>query len=165
MKNLSLKEVRLLGETWDLWSHLSPWSFPSNFVSLSWYLLQTVWYHSCLYLYAHFCHSVGSETRSHVFRFCIPFRLQEKELAFIECLLYTKHFSLFYIFVTHNYFVKAVLLFSFNKLGHWNLEKFHKFLTAAQQLSMILKHTFSPCTLLHTHSIHFCWRETNITIV
>lgn len=75
-------------------------SFPSNFVSLSSYLLQTVWYHSCLYLSVHFCHSVGSESRSRVFQFCIPFRLQEKELSFIECLLYTKHFSLFYIICT-----------------------------------------------------------------
>jgi len=122
----------------------------------------TDWSHRCLSLSAHPCHSVSSENKSHVFLFCIPFRPQERELAFIECLLYTKHFSLFILFAFHNYFVKPVLLFSFNKGRHRNLEKF---VTNVQQLGMILMPTFPPCALLHTHSTHFCGRKTNITIV
>lgn len=188
MKKLSLKEGWLLGETRDLWTQihacfhyvLSPLWFSclETFLALSLSLVDLS-FRRCFSFVAFvadcwesqvfvsvcsclpFCRH---ESRNDVFQFGTLFRRQEKELAFTECLLYTKHFSLLRLCVAHNYFVKVVL-FSFNKWGHWNLEKLDPFLMDTEQLGMILKPIFLPYALMRTHSIHFCWNKTNTTVV
>ena len=80
-------------------------SFPNLFLFYG--ICHRLLYQSYLYLPAHICHSVGSESRNPVLQLCTPSRPQEKELAFIKCLLSTRTFHFFILFVLHNLWEKC----------------------------------------------------------
>lgn len=133
MRKLALKEVRVLGKSWGFFSlfcitllsrpwftHLFPWPWPPNFVSLWWYLSQP----GPRTLSALVCHSVDSRERNHVFHF----RPHEKRISIYQVpIVYRALFS-FLLLMPHHYFVKEESFISFNRWRHWNLEKLRKFL-------------------------------------
>lgn len=148
----------LLGSTLWFWYthrdfHVCPWSFLSQCFSFM-ILVTDFWHCTCFYPFI-ILYILTEEEPFPLF--IILFRAPERISIYWVSIVYKASFS-FTLFVPYMYFMKGLLLICLIDKGS---EIYKNYICICSQCLCL----FLPYGSLYTHSVSFCWSETNITII